>query len=265
VTTFKNDQGGPRRPQEVSTATGMPPTSPSDIVLTLIYRANAAADRGKTKEARRALDHAERVVTTSRGGGAAYPHLAEAIAVAREKVEQLGKVAKDVSTPRSPSAIVLAELAQAESAAEDGDFETARRALRRARRVITREPGISEVTPDLVQTVTEAASALDKASQASRADVSRKNADERKYKYRSGRCVGCGASGLAVQLSLLSGRLRCKPCFRRWEHPTCTRCLKPFKRKQSSPRQRLCDACGGGRRRGPRTVSGGLPTLGRRR
>ena len=43
----------------------------------------------------------------------------------------------------------------------------------------------------------------------------------------------------------------------------CTGCLKPFTRKK--PQQRLCPSCRPPEQRSVRTVSGGLPTLGKRR
>jgi DNA-directed RNA polymerase subunit RPC12/RpoP len=79
------------------------------------------------------------------------------------------------------------------------------------------------------------------------------------------KCVGCGKLGSRTSLTKKSGSPRCSACHDKWAHPKCTTCGKPFKRDVSMPRQRVCSACGGGIAPTPRTVSGGLPTLGRGR
>jgi hypothetical protein len=88
----------------------------------------------------------------------------------------------------------------------------------------------------------------------------RPNADAR------AQCVGCKQDFKRSTMSKKSGQLRCPSCHAKWAHVTCSRCGKSFNRKAADPRRRLCDLC----RTGPtsqslRTVSGGLPTLGKRR
>jgi DNA-directed RNA polymerase subunit RPC12/RpoP len=79
------------------------------------------------------------------------------------------------------------------------------------------------------------------------------------------KCAGCGRTVSKIHMTTKSGSPRCNECHQQWANPKCSKCGKPFKRHPSMPRQRVCDLCGGGQRSSLRTVSGGLPTLGRRR
>ena len=79
-------------------------------------------------------------------------------------------------------------------------------------------------------------------------------------------CVDCGQSGSTVRLTAKSGQPRCERCHSKWASTTCTRCGRRFNRKATQPRQRLCPKCRGDEgSKSVRTVSGGLPTLGKRR
>jgi hypothetical protein len=78
-------------------------------------------------------------------------------------------------------------------------------------------------------------------------------------------CVGCKQDFKLSRMSKKSGQLRCPSCHARWARVTCSRCGKSFKRTPAAPRLRLCDLCRARSSQSVRTVSGGLPTLGKRR
>lgn len=169
----------------------------------------------------------------------------------------------------SAGALHAARLAMDLAAASDqsvlrGDLVAARGLMKQARRAaknVPVGPARSVVVAVLDETWKRVAKALGAAARVS----ARREADAQKRLLAVSRCADCSAKGTKAQLTNKSGRVRCGECHTKWAGRTCARCLRRFKRTAETPRQRLCAACGGGRAPALRTVSGGLPTLGRRR
>jgi len=149
-----------------------------------------------------------------------------------------------------------------EEALADKDVAGARKVLLRLRR---RASQMSSVQRQQAEALIKLAQLKIKGfnQEASRTAARRAKAKQERQ-LLTAKCVGCGRSGSQTSLTKKSGSARCATCQHTWAHPICTKCGEPFKRQVSMPRQRVCPPCGGGNAPTPRTVSGGLPTLGRR-
>jgi NAD-dependent SIR2 family protein deacetylase len=153
----------------------------------------------------------------------------------------------------------LRDFDRVREALADKDVAGARKVLNRSRR------RASQMPPNQRQQ----AEALIKLAQQNikgfNEEAARSATAEQRRQLLTAKCVGCGKPGSQNPLIKKSGSARCAACHHTWAHPKCTKCGEPFKRDVSMPRQRVCPACGGGNAPTLRTVSGGLPTLGRRR
>jgi|SRR5450631_1098047 len=153
----------------------------------------------------------------------------------------------------------LRDFDRVQEALADKDVAGARKVLMRSRRRVSQmPPGQRQEAEALVKLAQQHIKGFNK-------DAARTARAEEQAQLLNARCAGCGKPGSQTTLTKKSGSARCGPCHDIWAHPKCTKCGNVFTRHASMPRQRICPQCGGGQKPTPQTVSGGLPTLGRRR